>query len=151
MRQINKKYCDILGLTDSDLNLSDDEFKKVLRKKYRKLCLKYHPDKCTDASKKEEYETKFKEINEAYQAVSEGKGQEDFFSFNTGGMGDFGEWMGMGAHNDMFSSFLNMNNFGFSGNNIKRTIQVPAYATLKECYYGAEKSIRGVSDRYYHN
>lgn len=38
--------------------------------RYRKLALKWHPDKNLD--KKEEAERKFKEINEAYEVLSDG-------------------------------------------------------------------------------
>jgi molecular chaperone DnaJ len=54
---MNKDYYQILGISR---NASDDEIKKA----YRKLAHKYHPDKGGD-------EKKFKEINEAYQILSD--------------------------------------------------------------------------------
>ena len=42
---MGKDYYKILGITDEERKLKGEEFKKVLKKKYRKLAAKYHPDK----------------------------------------------------------------------------------------------------------
>ena len=55
-----KDYYTILGV---DRKVSDEELKKA----YRKLSMKYHPDKNPDDKKAEE---KFKEVNEAYSTLS---------------------------------------------------------------------------------
>jgi len=55
-----KDYYDILGI---DHSATKDDIKKA----YRKLALKYHPDK----NKEKGAEEKFKEINEAYQVLSD--------------------------------------------------------------------------------
>ena len=60
---VNKdKYYSILGV---DKNVTPEELKKA----YRKMAMKYHPDKANnlDEKTKAEYEAKFKEINEAYE------------------------------------------------------------------------------------
>ena len=54
-----KNYYQILGI-------SKDAPKDEIKKAYRKLAHKYHPDKGGD-------EEKFKEINEAYQVLSDEK------------------------------------------------------------------------------
>jgi curved DNA-binding protein len=58
-----KDYYKILGV---DRNASDEEIKKT----YRKLALKYHPDKNPDNP---EAEARFKEINEAYEVLGDTK------------------------------------------------------------------------------
>jgi len=58
-----KDYYQILGVPKG---ASEEEIKKA----YRKLALKYHPDKAP-ADKKKEYEEKFKEISEAYRVLSD--------------------------------------------------------------------------------
>ena len=57
----NKDYYKTLGV---DKNADDSEIKKA----YRKLSLKYHPDRHTDDSEedKKKAEEKFVEVNEAY-------------------------------------------------------------------------------------
>ncbi|MBI3804942.1 MAG: DnaJ domain-containing protein [Nitrospirae bacterium] len=60
-----KDYYDLLGVSRS---ASADEIKKS----YRKLARKYHPDLHTGPDKKES-EQKFKEINEAYEVLSDPK------------------------------------------------------------------------------
>ena len=57
---MSRKYYDILGV---DRNANDE----VIKKAYRKLAMKYHPDKNQDDK---DAENKFKEINEAYEVLS---------------------------------------------------------------------------------
>jgi molecular chaperone DnaJ len=68
-----KDYYQILGVPKG---ASEEEIKKA----YRKLALKYHPDRAPE-SKKKEYEEKFKEISQAYGVLSdkEKKAQYDQF------------------------------------------------------------------------
>ncbi len=58
-----KDYYEILGMPKG---ASDEEIKKA----YRKLALKYHPDRAPE-NKKKEYEQKFKEISQAYRVLSD--------------------------------------------------------------------------------
>ena len=55
-----RDYCDILGV---GLDASDEE----IRRAFRKLALEYHPDRNKEAGAEE----RFKEIYEAYQALSD--------------------------------------------------------------------------------
>ena len=56
-----KDYYEVLGVSR---DASEDEIKKA----YRKLAKKYHPD--ANPNNKEEAEAKFKEVNEAYETLS---------------------------------------------------------------------------------
>jgi len=80
---MNKDYYKILGV---DTKASAEEIKKA----YRKLALEYHPDKGGG----EESEKKFKEINEAYQILSDPQKRSQFdqfgSTFNQGGQGSSG-------------------------------------------------------------
>ena len=82
---VQKDYYKILGVSE---NASDDEIKKA----YRKLAVKYHPDKVTGAKKKEA-EDKFKEITEAYYVLGDPKRRKEYDAMRKGAMfggaGDF--------------------------------------------------------------
>ena len=89
-----KDYYKILGV---DENVSDDELKSV----FRKLAMKYHPDRQvgkSDAEKKEADE-KFKEINEAYDTLSSKEKREQYDTLRKygGGIGGFGPGMSGGS------------------------------------------------------
>ncbi|CAI4230512.1 unnamed protein product [Auanema sp. JU1783] len=61
----------ILGIP----NNSDDQ---AIKKAYRKLALKWHPDKHTEEKDKEAAEKKFKKIAQAYEILSDAKKRQDF-------------------------------------------------------------------------
>ncbi|CAK9808399.1 DnaJ homolog subfamily B member 4 [Anthophora plagiata] len=72
---MGKDYYKILGISK---NASDDDIKKA----YRKLALKYHPDKNRSAGAEE----KFKEIAEAYEVLSDAKKREVYDKFGEEGL-----------------------------------------------------------------
>ena len=89
-----RDYYDVLGLQK---NASDDDIKKA----YRKLAMEHHPDMVKDGDKRA-HEERFKEINEAYQILSDGQkrraydtyghtGTQGFSGGNTGGFSG-GQW-----------------------------------------------------------
>ncbi len=93
-----RDYYEVLGV---DKNASDDEIKKA----YRKIAIKYHPDRNPDNKEAEE---KFKEAAEAYDVLRDPqkRQQYDQFGFNGpqgSGFGGFGAG-GMDM-NDIFSMF----------------------------------------------
>ena len=102
----SKGYYKTLGVGE---NASDDEIKKS----FRKLSLKFHPDKQANKSDKEkkDAEAKFKEVNEAYQVLSdpEKRKQYDRGTFNFGSAGSSGFNTGFD-----FGDF-NFDEFGFNG------------------------------------
>ena len=142
-----KDYYKILGLEKS---ASEDEIKKA----YRKLAHQYHPDKSGGD------ERKFKEINEAYQVLSnqEKRGQYDRFGSAFEGGGGFGGFGGFpGGFNVDFdpSNLEDLSNVGdifdvfFEGLGIKRRktyqrgsdVEVAKEITLEEAFRGATTKI----------
>ena len=89
---------------------SDDEIKKA----YRRLSRKYHPDANINNPNKDQAEAKFKEVQQAYQQIMKereygssgnygpyrqngyGSGQNTSYGDNSGGYGDFGGFGGFG-------------------------------------------------------
>ena len=110
----NKRdYYEVLGLSKG---ASEDDIKKA----YRKLAKKYHPD----INKEADAEAKFKEINEAYEVLSDPQKKATYDQFGHAGMDGFagsGFGDGFGGMNmddlgDIFSSFMGGMG-GFSGFN----------------------------------
>ena len=93
-----KDFYDILGISRG---ASDSEIKKA----YRKLAMKWHPDKNQD--NKETAEKKFKAVSEAYEVLSDPKKKEKYDQFGEDGLKDGfgGGGPGMDPH-DIFSQFF---------------------------------------------
>lgn len=149
---MSKDYYKILGV---EKNASQEEIKKA----FRKLAHKYHPDK------KGGDEQKFKEINEAFQVLGDAtkRGQYDQFGSTFDQQGGFGGGMnwddfmraargaGGGGFNVNFGGF-DMNDlfgdiFGFGGGSAGRRergsdIQVDVKLSFREAAFGAEKKIQ---------
>ena len=104
-----KDYYEVLGVPK-------DATDEVIRKAYKKLAIKWHPDKHVDDKK--EAEEKFKEISEAYSVLSDPKKKREY---DTGGMDfDFGDFDNFDPF-AMFESFFGhrkhggFSHFGFGG------------------------------------
>ncbi len=139
-----RDYYDVLGV---DKSASDDEIKRA----YRKLAKKYHPD-MNPGDK--EAEAKFKEVNEAYEVLSDGekKSRYDQFGFagvdpnygadqGGGGFGGFDVDLG-----DIFGSIFGGGFGGGSaaarsaprrGDDLERSLQI----TFEEAVFGCSKDI----------
>jgi DnaJ-class molecular chaperone len=109
---MSKSYYDILGI---DKNASDIEIKKA----YRALSLKYHPDRNTDENAK----SKFQEINEAYETLGDNTKRQQYDAgpvnpsmhfHNMHGQGDFPDINNI--FNMMFNGGMGM---GMGGSNIR--------------------------------
>ena len=137
----DKDFYEILGV---QRNASDDEIKKS----YRKLAMKYHPDRNKDDK---ESERKFKEVSAAYEILkdSEKRSAYDQYghdAFRQGGMGggqgfgDFG-----GGFSDIFEEFFGG---GFGGQSRQRgpqrgnDLRYNMSVSLQEAYSGKKSQIR---------
>lgn len=114
---MKRDYYDILGVSK---NATQDEIKRA----YRKLSIKYHPDHQhgKSESEKKEAEEKFKELSEAYSVLenSDKRAQYDQFGFNgpsfrnSHGFGGFDMSDFMKSHGSMFEDLFgnDFNGFG---------------------------------------
>jgi len=143
-----KDYYDILGVTK---NSSPDEIKKA----YRKLAMKYHPDR-NQGDKTAE--GKFKEASQAYQVLSDPKKKSSYDQFGhsafEGGQGgpaggfDFGGFES-GAFSDIFDDFFG--DFVGSGrsrggskksrSNRGSDLKINLEISLEEAYLGKKQTI----------
>jgi molecular chaperone DnaJ len=141
-----RDYYEILGI---EKNASEADIKKA----YRKMAIKHHPDKNPGDASAEE---KFKEAAEAYEVLSNPQKRQQYDQFGHAGMngGGFG---GGGTHmnmDDIFSQFGDIfgdafgGGFGgFGGRGRTRTVKgsnlrVKLKLTLDEIVNGVEKKIK---------
>ena len=114
MANSKRDYQEVLGLSK---NASEADIKKA----FRTLAKKYHPD----INKEPGAEEKFKEINEAYEVLSDPKKKQAYDQFGFAGMdgaqgfsGFDGFSSGMGGFDDLgdiFSQFMGGSGFGNFG------------------------------------
>lgn len=136
----NKDYYEILGVSKT---ASQDEIKKA----YRTLAKKYHPD----LNKEPGAEEKFKEINEAYETLSDEQKRAQYDQFGSagpqgfGGAGGFSGFSsgGFGGFEDIFNSFFGgqrqrNTNQARQGEDIERQMNI----SFEDAVYGATKKIR---------
>lgn len=100
-----RDYYEILGVSKS---ASDDEIKKA----YRKLAVKYHPDKNPGDKEAEE---KFKEISEAHEVLSDKQKRARYDQFGHAGVGGAGTAGGNPFQNGSFNFNGQNINFDFGG------------------------------------
>jgi molecular chaperone DnaJ len=135
-----KDYYSTLGVSKK---ASEDEIKKA----YRKLAIKYHPDKNPGNKEAEE---KFKEISEAYEVLSDKEKRQQYDKY--GSVGNMGGRGGHGGFNpfDIFERFKRSSgfnsffddDFGFSQTVKGEDLRVNVSVTLKEVATGVNKTIK---------
>lgn len=155
-----KDYYKILGVSK---NASEDEIKKA----FKKLARKYHPD----VSKEPGAEEKFKEINEAYTVLSDPEKRRYYDTYGAAagspgwqgpppGQGGFGGFTGhVGDFSDFFQQlFGGRGGFGGLGDLFEQTpgrgarrvagdLEAELPLSLEEAYHGGEKTISIGSER----
>jgi molecular chaperone DnaJ len=137
-----KDYYEILGIQKG---ASDDEIKKA----FRKLAIKYHPDKNKGDKEAEE---QFKEINEAYQVLTDPQKKAQYDQYGTtdfqGGFDGGFDFSEMGGFGDIFDTFFGGGGFGGRGGNRRKNgpergadIEASINLTFEEAVFGTEKEI----------
>jgi molecular chaperone DnaJ len=142
-----RDYYDVLGVNK---NASPEDIKSA----YRKLAVKYHPDKNPGDKAAED---KFKEASEAYGILSDKSKKENYDNFGHaafenggGGQGGFGGFGGFGGSDfsDIFEDFFG--DFGGGGRrNSRRSssnrgsdLRYDLSITLEEAYLGKKQNIQ---------
>jgi molecular chaperone DnaJ len=134
-----RDYYDVLGISKST---SKDDIKKA----YRKLALKHHPDKNKGDKASEE---KFKEASEAYHILSDDKRKSNYDQFGHAAFEGSGGGQGFGGFDtssfsdifeDFFGDFGNASTGRSSnrGNDLRYDLNID----LEESYSGLEKNIK---------
>ena len=140
-----RDYYEVLGV---DKTADEKEIKKA----YRKLAMKYHPD----VSEEEGSEEKFKEISEAYAVLSDDEKRQRYDQFGHAGMEGYTaeDFYQNVNFDDIFQGF-DIGNifdlFGFGGGSRSRgrtgpqrgsDIYTDVHITLEEAFNGCEKEIK---------
>lgn len=147
-----KDYYDVLGV-------NKDADKGQIKKAYRKLALKYHPDK----NPSKDAEEKFKEISEAYAVLSDEEKRQRYDRYGHAGIdqqysredifrnADFGDFndifgrMGFGGFEDIFERFFGGGMGGFSRrrqNTRGRDLRYDIEINLKDAYKGVKTTVK---------
>ncbi len=146
---MSKDYYKILGV---DKSASADEIKRA----YKKLAVKHHPD----VNKEAGAEAKFKEINEAYQVLSDPQKKANYDQFGSADMGNMGgqgfggfsggqggfdfsnfSGEGFGGFDDVFDIFFGGGGKRTKAQNRGSDVEIIMPLDFKEAVFGTEKDI----------
>jgi molecular chaperone DnaJ len=149
----------------STLNVSKTSSLEDIKKAYKKLAIRYHPDKCLNENDKDTNEAKFKEINQAYSILSDPDKRRNYDQFGTiennvqdpnMSMDDILKDIFGGGHtNGMNSSFSfmfmdgmgnvqqggSMNMFGQSQRQMKKQDTIEVQIDINDIFYGQTKKV----------
>ena len=133
-----RDYYEVLGVPK---NVDENDLKKA----FRRLAFKYHPDRNKDSSAEE----KFKEINEAYQVLSDQEKRARYDQFGHAGVNGtsgsgFGGFGDVGGFGDIFDSFFGGSGSGRSGSRRNAAtkgsdLQYTMDIAFEEAVFGTEK------------
>lgn len=152
MAEDKRDYYEVLGIQKG---ASDAEIKSA----FRKMAMKYHPDRNPGDKEAEE---KFKEVNEAYSVLSDPEKKEKYDRFGfagidpNAGFGGGGGFSGFGGEGFGFDDIFNMFGGGFGGfgggssrrNGPRRgaDIQKSMNISFEDAVFGCKKEIRLTKD-----
>jgi molecular chaperone DnaJ len=134
-----RDYYEVLGVGRA---ASPDEIKRA----YRRLARQYHPD----VSQEPNAETRFKEINEAYEVLSDQQKRTAYDRFGHAGAQGFGGFEGFGGFRDPFEIFEELFGASFGMGGRTRAHRGPRRGAdlrydleiqFEEAVFGAEKEI----------
>src|SRR3989344_1033017 len=132
-----KDYYKILGV-------SKDASQEDLKKAYKNLAKKHHPDLNKESGSAE----KFKEINEAYSVLSDEQKRSNYNRFGDSGeqfSGSQSQGFGQGFNEDIFSEifeeFFHGSQFGGKQNRNGASLKSELDISFEEAVFGAKKKI----------
>jgi molecular chaperone DnaJ len=143
MAHVTKRdYYETLGI---ERNASDDEVKKA----FRKLARVHHPDVHTGDQQKKVSEEKFKEINEAYEILSDQEKRRRYDTFGHAGAQGFGGAEGFDGRggfgdvfNDIFEDFFGQGTRGGQRPERGSDLQYNLELSFEEAVYGKEAKLK---------
>ena len=150
MAENKRDYYEVLGV-DKNADL------ETIKKAYRKMAMKYHPDRNPDNKEAEE---KFKEVGEAYEVLSDADKRARYDQFGHAGVdpnfgagagaggygGGFGGFGDFGDLGDIFGSFFGGGTSRGNANGPRRGENVMSRLelTFEEAAFGCEKEVSAV-------
>jgi molecular chaperone DnaJ len=138
-----RDYYEILGI-------SRDSDKEEIKRAYRRLARKYHPD----VNKEEGSEERFKEINRAYEVLSDPEVRARYDRFGEAGVSSgaagFQDFSDFGGFTDIFESFFSGFAGGGSGTSARRRsgpargndLRLDLKLDFRDAVFGCDKEIR---------
>jgi len=135
---VKRDYYEVLGI---ERDATDEDIKKA----FRRLALEYHPDRNKDA----EAEGRFKEVNEAYQVLSNAEKRSAYDRFghagangNGAGSQGFEGYENFGGFGDIFDAFFGgMGRQTRAGPQQGRDIEQPITLAFEEAALGVEREV----------